>query len=400
MPGTPLPRKRLDGTTVYRAQWRPPGDGRDTSRRTKTFATRREANRWIADQDSAHHAGTYTDPRDADRATAQVIEEWRDTWADLAPKTQVGYQSILNRHVIPALGDRRIGDVTPADLQRFVNQLAKTHAPNTVRRVMDVTRNILNLAVARRYIVASPADPLRLPGKTKTKIQPLTHEELNQFVAQLPEHWRLPVLLDAYTGLRAGELWALRRNDIKRITASEVSVDEAIKEVTVEAAQGLREEQRLTPSLIVGPTKTYQTRKVSVPDFLRAPLLAHLAHDPHTAPEAFVFTTPEGQPVRHNLLYKRVFAPATEAAFPDRPTTLRFHDLRHTCAAWLIDKGAHPLQIKLRLGHESIRTTMDCYGHLFPSAEPEMADLLDAGYKKSLQPPDNVRRLPRAEPAA
>lgn len=49
------------------------------------------------------------------------------------------------------------------------------------------------------------------------------------------------------------------------------------------------------------------------------------------------------------------------------------------CAAWLIEAGTHPLQIKLRLGHNEIRTTMDTYGHLFPSAEPELADLLDAG---------------------
>lgn len=50
------------------------------------------------------------------------------------------------------------------------------------------------------------------------------------------------------------------------------------------------------------------------------------------------------------------------------------------CAAWLIAAGAHPLQIKLRLGHKEIRTTMDTTGTLFPSAEPELADLLDAGY--------------------
>lgn len=49
--------------------------------------------------------------------------------------------------------------------------------------------------------------------------------------------------------------------------------------------------------------------------------------------------------------------------------------------AWLIEANAHPLQIKLRLGHKEIRTTMDTYGHLFPSAEPEMAGLLDAAYR-------------------
>lgn len=180
----------------------------------------------------------------------------------------------------------------------------------------------------------------------------------------------------------------------------------------------------MTPSLIVGPTKTYAKRKVSVPAFLRELLADHLARPlpGGNSPEAFIFTTPDGYPVRHNAFYKRVFVPAARAAFPERTTLaeqrairaaeakgqkpltdanlkhvspLRFHDLRHTCAAWLIDAGAHPLQIKLRLGHKEIRTTLDTYGHLFPSAEPELADLLDAGYRTAQ---DNVTALrPAAE---
>jgi integrase len=116
----------------------------------------------------------------------------------------------------------------------------------------------------------------------------------------------------------------------------------------------------------------------------------------------------------------RVFVPAARSAFPARtktaeartrrdaeangrkppnPTTVspvRFHDAgRHTCAAWLIDKGAHPLQIKLRLGHESIKTTLDTYGHLFPTAEPELADLLDTARAAALAENNNVTALRR-----
>jgi integrase len=193
--------------------------------------------------------------------------------------------------------------------------------------------------------------------------------------------------------------WAPRRRDVDALRG-ELSVDEAIKEVTTKAAESLPADQRLTPSLIVGPTKTYAVRKASVPAFLRDALADHLARPlpGGNSPDSFIFTTPTGEPVRHNNFYKDVYVPAARAAFPERtklaeararakgrkPTQacpVRFHDLRHTCAAWLIAAGAHPLQIKLRLGHKEIRTTMDAYGHLFPSAEPELADLLDAGYR-------------------
>jgi integrase len=323
------------------------------------------------------------DPRRGETPFRVVAAEWRDTWADLAPKTQVGYTSILAHHVLPAFGPARVSAITPEQVQRFVNALAEDRAPNTVRRIMDVVRNVLRVAVERRYIATNPCDAVRLPRKgdgRNIEINPLTHAEVRALVDALPEPWRLPVLLDVYTGLRAGELWALRRRDVDALRG-ELSVDKAIKEVTTLAAANVPAGQRLTPSLIVGPTKTYARRKVSVPAFLRDQLAAHLARPlpGGPGPAAFIFTTPTGEPVRHNLFYKRVFAQAVAAAFPGR--TLRFHDLRHTCAAWLIEAGAHPLQIKLRLGHKEIRTTMDTYGHLFPSAEPELAGLLDAGYR-------------------
>jgi integrase len=193
-----------------------------------------------------------------------------------------------------------------------------------------------------------------------------------------------PCRLLGVPGPAGGELWALRRRDVDPLRG-ELSVDEAIKQVTTTAAASVPESQRLTPSLIVGPTKTYAKRKVSVPEFLRELLAEHLARPlpDGDSPSAYIFTTPTGEPVRHNLFYKRTFEPTVSATF-SRP--LRFHDLRHTCAAWLIEAGAHPLQIKLRLGHKEIRTTMDTYGHLFPSAEPELAGLLDAGYRSADAP--------------
>lgn len=417
MPGHVRARgKRADGTTIWQARWRHPVEL--AHRRESNHKTKRAALDWINEQEADAKRGSYTDPRRGDARFTAVADEWRETWADLAPKTRVGYESILRCHVLPEFGDKRVAGITSKDVQEFVNGLAASEnqrgrrtSPNTVRRIMDVLRNVLRVAVERRYIAVSPADAVKLPKKGSGRnidITPLTHGEVRALVDALPEEWRLPVLLDVYTGLRAGELWALRRRDVD-LLRGELVVEHAIKEVTSDQTGDLPAGERLTPSLIIGATKTYARRRISLPDFIRAELAAHLGRSlpGGDGPGAFIFTTPErttvhagkhgrpvgaryggGEPVRHNLFYKRTFAPAVAAAFPGR--TLRFHDLRHTCAAWLIAAGAHPLQIKLRLGHEDIKTTMNTYGHLFPSAEPELAGLLDAGYRGAEDPPAAV----------
>ena len=90
-----------------------------------------------------------------------------------------------------------------------------------------------------------------------------------------------------------------------------------------------------------------------------------------------LFTQRNGSPLRHGLFYSRVFKPAVRRALPQK-AALRFHDLRHTTAALLIEQGAHPKLISTRLGHSSITITLDRYGHLMPGSEAEAARLLDA----------------------
>jgi integrase len=138
-------------------------------------------------------------------------------------------------------------------------------------------------------------------------------------------HWRTDLLeygllirFAAYTGLRAGEIGALRagRLDFLRST---VEVAESATEVNGE--------------LVYGPTKNYHRRSVPLPPFLRDDLAGLLRSGPHD-PDSFVFTAPEGGPLRHNNFYRRHFKPAVvRAGLPDE---LRFHDLRHSFAGFLI----------------------------------------------------------------
>ncbi len=118
--------------------------------------------------------------------------------------------------------------------------------------------------------------------------------------------------------------------------------------------------------------KNGKTRSIRIPRALVDRLVPLVAGK---GPEAFVFAKANGQPLRHSQFYVRVFRPAVAAA--GLPASLRFHDLRHTCAALLTAQGAHPRAIMERLGHSSINVTMDAYGHLLPSIDESLATGLD-----------------------
>ncbi len=346
----------------------------------RTFRTRREAEEWLTAQGAAVLRGEYIDPRLADRPWREVAEAWQATWVDLKPTTRGGYESILRHHLLPAWGGRKVGGITHEAVQKWVAGLSAAGlAPGTVRSVYSVFRSATNAGVRLGLVRVNPCAAVRLPRTPHHEMLALTAEEVRAVAEAIHPAYRALVYAAAYTGLRAGELGGLRRRNLD-LLHSRLVVAEALKEV------GGR--------LFVGPPKTHERRAVSLPTFLRDMLAEHLStFSPGGAgPEAYVFQTVTGAPIRHNQFYKRYFKPAVRAALPKAKHGLRFHDLRHTCASLLIAAGAHPKAIQVRLGHSSIQITMDRYGHLLPSVDDALAGALDATHAAAAQPA-NVRAL-------
>jgi len=119
---------------------------------------------------------------------------------------------------------------------------------------------------------------------------------------------------------------------------------------------------------------------VALPKFLSEELARHISQWPPAA-DGFLFTAPEGGPVRRTNFRRRTWLPAVEASVGQ---PLRVHDLRHTHAAILIAQGEHPKVIQLRLGHSSIQVTLDTYGHLFEGLDEAAAERLDATFQRTL----------------
>ena len=126
-------------------------------------------------------------------------------------------------------------------------------------------------------------------------------------------------------------------------------------------------------------TKTSASRRtLSIPPFLTEELGLHLQHEPESD---FVFTGSKGAMLRRSNFRKRYWKPAVNRAELD--PELRFHDLRHSCASILISSGAHPKEIQARLGHASITTTLDRYGHLLPSLGSQLDESLEVVFREA-----------------
>ena len=126
--------------------------------------------------------------------------------------------------------------------------------------------------------------------------------------------------------------------------------------------------------IIVGPTKTRASRRtVSLPGLLVEALESHLA-EYGTGQDGFVFASPNGGPLSASGFRSRIFKPAVECSvvLPFTP-----HGLRHSHVALLIADGAHPKTIQVRMGHSSIRVTLDTYGRLFDGLDEAVAAALD-----------------------
>ncbi len=342
--------------------------------RARNFRRRIDAERFLVTVEADKVRGSWTDPRLA-RTT---VEEWLPTWqasrVHLRSSTRAGADSLLRNHVLPHFGRRQLGSVTPTDVQAFVAHLEQNGlAPSTIRQAYLLVAGLFSSAVDSDLIARSPCRGIKLPPKTRSEMRFLTGDEVLEVADAIAEPYRALVLTAAYTGCRFGELAGMRvhRLDLLRRT---LTIAEALSDV-----QG---QVRLSP-----PKTAAARRQVALPRFLADELATHLGRWP-TAADGYVFTAPEGGPLRRTNFRRRDWLPAVRASVGE---PLRFHDLRHTHAAMLIAQGEHPKVIQLRLGHSSIQVTLDTYGHLFEGLDEAAADRLDAAFPRTLA--DSSRTL-------
>lgn len=204
----------------------------------------------------------------------------------------------------------------------------------------------------------------------------LTAAEVLALADAIDPHYRTLVLTAAYTGLRAGELHALRHQDVDLLDGR-LTVCRALK-----IWRGGVPEFGAPGEV---STKTGKIRIVELAPELCELLAAHLS--PGGARDALVFTNLDGGAIYQSSFLKHYYKPARDRVLPNHPT-LRFHDLRHTYVSLLIQQNIHPKMIADQAGHASVAMTMDRYGHLFPADNLKVKTALSAAFNSAAPEPE------------
>ncbi|MDO8108320.1 tyrosine-type recombinase/integrase [Isoptericola sp. b441] len=343
------------------------------------------------------HAGMYRDPegrtrsagvfaseraaRSAARGAEERVrrQEWIDpgagkiTFAEYAEHiwlpsrhlevtTRAGYASYLRNHFVPYFGRLQLGKISPSAIQGWVSHaLDQGLSPRSIAKYHTMLHSIFARAVRDRLIAFNPCADTELPKVVTRRARTLTPAEFDAILSEIPERFRPLVLTGIETGLRWGELIALRPRHIDFLRRA-ITVEETIVEVS-------RKDSPTGQRMIVKPyPKDDEPRTLTVSQGLLDALAARIA-TLGLARDDLLFPSREmahGEPLSRATFNTRYWRPAVQRAGIDFPA--RMHDLRHAHASWLLAGGADLKAVMERMGHAQIMTTQK-YLHTLPDAD-------------------------------
>lgn len=334
--------------------------------------------RWVYGATEREVLAKLAQLRDAQRrgqnlsAHSRSFGEWLDEWLVMKerqgtrPTTLRGYRWLIRDHIKPDLGKKRLDKLTPTDVRRLIElKSASSLSGQTVRLMHALIRNVLADAEREELVHRNVAKLVRPPSVHREEVHAVTVEEAKRLVGAVRGDRFEALWICALTlGLRRGELLGLRWADID-FTEGLLTVRQALQRIDGHL-------------LLVEPKTSLSRRTVPVP----APtLLALRVYRSHQSGErlaagsswhdsGLVFVTHSGTPLEPRNVNRAWYAVRETAGLG----AVRLHDLRHSCASFLLAAGASPRTVMKLLGHSQIGLTMNTYTHVLPDVERAAID--------------------------
>ena len=273
----------------------------------------------------------------------------------LKPSSARIYQFNLDKYVLPVLGSLRMCDVNRAAIQQLLlTTKRKGYSSSTVHSIRVTLAKVLRTAVECGYLEHNPAHGIQIGDReTKKERRFLAPAQIQELLTRLSEPCRTIVVTAVLTGMRIGEILALRwsRLDFMR---GNIEVSETYSDGKF------------------GTPKTRSSRRViPMSSALRGAFEIHRAGCMRTMPQDLVFCTTKGTPLSPKNLYNRALAPACDEAKLPR---VSWHSFRHGNATLLGEVGESIKTAQAILGHSDIETTLNTYMHAIPDSQRRAVD--------------------------
>ena len=322
------------------------------------FATKREAEEWLRNF-------LITQKADFDMKFADF---WKMYCADMETRlwehTMRTKKYIVDLKILPYFGNKRVNDITAADIRQRQNELIKMgYSPTYLKTINNQLSAIFNYAIRYYDLKSNPCAKAGSMGKSKTEEMDFwTVEEFRKFIdSVMNKRLSYMAFMTLYwTGMRLGELLALNPKDVD------------LEKRTISITKSY---QRLGKKDVITPPKTPKSKRViTVPEFLAVDIKDYMdsLYDLQENDKLF--------PITKYYLEHEMQRGIKESGVK----RIRVHDLRHSHASMLIELGFSPLEIANRLGHEKVETTLNTYAHLYPNKQTKLAERLDSEYKEDL----------------
>ncbi|MEV6109883.1 tyrosine-type recombinase/integrase [Streptomyces sp. NPDC051940] len=325
----------------------------------KTFPTKKEADEWLAEQQSEIRRGDWIDPELGKVHFGPYALKWIKE-RGLSPRTADLYRSLLKHHLDPTFGAVAVADITAGAVRSWrAERLESGVGAPTVAKAYALLRAVLATAVEdglRRQ------NPCRIKGASSvpTPERPTaTVGEVYAIAGAINPRYRLLVLLAGFCGLRWGELIGLHRRDIDTRAAT-IRVRRAVTELQ----DGTR--------LVKAPKSDAGRRTVGIPAVLLDEITAHLEKYAEHGADGRVFIGAQRATPRRNHFNRVWRAACAEAGIRG----LRFHDLRHTSNTLAAAAGASTRELMARMGHSTMRAAL-IYQHAASERERLIRDALN-----------------------
>ncbi len=328
-------------------RWRETQIGPDgTKKRVLRFQTlgkmsRKQANDMLVQRVAAASTKTVTAP--STLTFRELAVQWQATVLPMYKHSTRTHRTFFTRkHLIPRFGDRPVSAMTRQEVQAYVTELVQAgYAPKSIDNIHDTLSAVLRTGVEWGHLQDNPARGVRLPKlklvRPKWVLTTSQAGRLLEVLAPLPRTMAGLVML---TGLRRGELFALRWRDL----------DEESRLLTVREA--------VYDGVFDTPKTEASRRQIPLSDAACVLVARWRARTTRIDPEALVFSARAGKPVTPNNVLRRHLYPACTALGLPRATWLTF---RRTYSSWSHDKGVPAKVVAQLMGHANIDTTLNVY---------------------------------------